>query len=80
MAQIILAKRLADESGELHEKLFTVSFGERLPGWPPKKLHRGSSEKRDFYFGFPDPERLRPQDFERSPTMTALVGAIKGTN
>ena len=80
VAEIILAKRHADESGELNEKLFTVSFGERLPGWPPKGLHRGSSEKRDFSFGFHDPWRARPQDFESSPTMAALVSAIKGTN
>lgn len=75
--QIIRAKRLADESGTLHEKLFTVSFG----GWPPDGLHRGGSlEERDFYFGFPDPENVRPQAFERSPTMAALVAAIVGTN
>lgn len=80
VAQIIRAKRLADEEGTLHEKLFTVSFGERLPEWPPEGLHRGSSEEKDFYFGFPDPESLLPRDFEASPTMAALVIAILGTN
>ena len=75
--QIIREKQLADESGTLHEKLFTVSFG----GWPPDGLHRGGSlEERDFYFGFPDPENVQPQAFERSSTMAALVAAIVGTN
>lgn len=77
VAQIIREKRLAYESGELHEKLFTVSFG----GWPPDGLHRGESlEERDFYFGFPDPEKVRPKEFERSSRMIALVAAIVGTN
>lgn len=77
VAQIIREKQLADESGELHNKLFTVSFG----GWPPDGLHRrGSLEERDFYFGFPDPEGVRPQEFERSTRMPTLVAAIAGTN
>ena len=80
VAQIIREKRLADESGMLDKKLFTVSYGERLPGWPPEGLHTGSSEKRDFYFGFPDPENVPKKDFETSPTMAALVAAIVGTN
>lgn len=80
LEKIVREKRLADERGHLHGKVFSVSFGERLTGWPPEGLTNGSLDARDFHFGFSNIERLRPQDFERSDVMSALVAAIKGTN
>ena len=77
---IVRDKRLADESGHLHGKVFSISFGESLASeWPPKGLQRGSLDARDFHFGFSDVAKLKPQDFERSERMNALVAAIKGT-
>ena len=73
MGEIIRQRDLADKDGYLHEKLFTVTFGEKLTGWPPQQLKRRSSAARDFYFRFPDPES--------SPTIMApLVEAIVGNN
>lgn len=77
---IVRDKRLANESGHLHGKVFSISFGESLASeWPPKGLQRGSLDARDFHFGFSDVAKLKPQDFERSEMMNALVAAIKGT-
>ena len=80
LEKIVRDKRLADERGHLHGKVFSISFGESLASeWPPKGLQRGSLDARDFYFGFSDVAKLKPQDFERSEEMNALVAAINGT-
>ena len=80
LEKIVRDKRLADERGHLHGKVFSISFGESLASeWPPKGLQRGSLDARDFHFGFSDVGKLKPQDFERSEKMNALVAAIKGT-
>ena len=80
LEKIVLDKRLADETGHLHEKVFSISFGESLASeWPPKGLQRRSLDARDFHFGFSEVTKLKPQDFERSEKMNALVAAIKGT-
>lgn len=80
LGKIVREKRFADEHGILHGKVFTVTFGESLASeWPPKGLKKGSSDARDFHFGFSDVNKLRPQDFDRSDQMNALVAAIKGT-
>lgn len=81
LAKIVLEKKFADENGYLHGKVFSISFGESLTTeWPPEGLQKGTLDARDFHFGFSDVNTLRPQDFERSDTMNALVAAIKGTN
>lgn len=78
---ILRDKQLADENGHLHGKVFSVSFGEKMSSeWPPKGIDRVTLDARDFHFGFTDVEKLRPQDFEKSEKMNALVAAIKGTN
>ena len=78
--KIILKKGFADENGFLHSKVFTISFGESLSSmWPPKGLKKGSTDLRDFHFGFSDIENIRPQDFERSLRLNSLVAAIKVT-
>ena len=78
---ILREKRLADENGNLHGKVFSVSFGENMfSEWPPKGIQRGTLDARDFYFGFANVEKLLPKDFEKSEKMNALVAAIKGTN
>lgn len=78
---ILREKRFADENGHLHGKVFSVSFGESLASeWPPKGIDRGTLDARDFHFGFTNVEKLKPQDFEKSEKMNALVAAIKGTN
>lgn len=80
LEKIVRDKRLADENGRLHGKVFSISFGESLASeWPPKGLQKGSLDARDFHFGFSDLGKLKPQDFERSEKMNALVAAIKGT-
>ena len=80
LEKIVCDKRLADENGHLHGKVFSISFGESLASeWPPKGLQRGSRDARDFHFGFSEVAKLKPQDFERSEKMNALVAAIKGT-
>ena len=80
LEQIVRDKRLSDENGHLHGKVFSITFGESLASeWPPKGLQRGSLDARDFHFGFSEVAKLRPQDFERSEKMNALVAAIKGT-
>lgn len=80
LEKIVRDKRFADENGHLHGKVFSVSFGENLSSeWPPQGLQKGSLDARDFHFGFKDVVNLRPQDFERSDKMNALVAAIKGT-
>lgn len=80
LEKIVRDKRLADENGHLHGKVFSISFGESLASeWPPKGLQRGSLDARDFHFGFSEVAKLKPQDFERSEKMNALVAAIKGT-
>lgn len=77
---IVRDKRLADENGHLHGKVFSISFGDSLASeWPPKGIKKGSLDARDFHFGFSDVAKLKPQDFERSEKMNALVAAIKGT-
>lgn len=79
--KIILEKRFADENGHLHSKVFSVSFGESLTSvWPAKGLQKGSSDLRDFHFGFSDFENLRPQDFEKSLKISSLLAAMKGTD
>ena len=80
LEKIVRDKRFADENGHLHGKVFSVSFGENLSSeWPPQGLQKGSLDARDFHFGFKDVVNLRPQDFETSDKMNALVAAIKGT-
>lgn len=80
LEKILRDKRLADENGRLHGKVFSITFGESLASeWPSKGLQRGSLDARDFHFGFSEVLKLRPQDFERSEKMNALVAAIKGT-
>ena len=80
LEKIVRDERLADENGHLHGKVFSISFGESLSSeWPPKGLQKGSPDARDFHFGFSEVTKLKPQDFERSEKMNALVAAIKGT-
>lgn len=80
LEKIVRDKQFADEHGHLHGKVFSVSFGENLSSeWPPQGLQKGSLDARDFHFGFKDVGNLRPQDFERSDKMNALVASIKGT-
>ena len=80
LEKIVREKRLADENGRLHGKVFSISFGESLAAeWPPEGLQRGSLDTRDFHFGFSEVAKLKPQDFERSEKMNVLVAAIKGT-
>lgn len=80
LEKIVRDKRLTDENGHLHGKVFSITFGESLASeWPPKGLQSGSLDARDFHFGFSEVAKLRPQDFERSEKMNALVAAIKGT-
>ena len=80
LEEIVRDNRLADENGLLHGNVFSISFGESLASeWPPKGLQRGSLDARDFHFGFSEVAKLKPQDFERSEKMNALVAAIKGT-
>lgn len=78
--EIILQRGFVDEKGCLHEKVFTVSFGETLTSlWPPKGLKKGSSDLRDFFFGFSDVEKIRTQDFAKSLRLNSLIAAIKAT-
>lgn len=78
---IIMKKGFADENGHLHEKVFTICFGEGLASlWPPKGLNRSSKDLRDFHFGFSDSEKLQPLDFEKSPRLKSLIAAIRLTN
>ena len=78
--KIVQEKRFADENGRLHPKVFTISFGEKVTSkWPPKGLKKGSSDLRDFNFGFSDLETIRPHDFERSPRLNSLIAAMKLT-
>lgn len=79
--RIILEKGFSDQSGNLHSKVFTISFGEKLTAeWPPKGLIKGSKDLRDFHFGFTDVHRLRQQDFEKSLRLNSLIVAIKGAD
>lgn len=79
--RIIREKRFADENGRIHGKVFSITFGESLASkWPPKGLKKGTTDLRDFHFGFSDVEKLRPQDFDRSLRLNSLVAAIKGTD
>lgn len=81
LEKIVREKRFANANGYLHGKVFSISFGESLDSvWPPEGLKTGSLDARDFHFGFSDVDKLRPQDFERSDKMNALIAAIKGTN
>ena len=74
---IVLRKNFADENGQLHPKVFSISFGESLSSeWPPTGLRKGSRDLRDFYFGFSDVEKLRLQDFKRSLRIDSLIAAI----
>lgn len=78
--KIILEKGFADQNGQLHPKVFSVTFGESLASkWPPQGLKKGSGDMRDFHFGFSDVEKIRPQDFERSVRLNSLIAAIKLT-
>ena len=77
--KIILEKGFADENGDLHKKVFSVVFGEKLAEWPPRGLKKGSTDLRDFHFGFSDVENLRPEDFEKSLRVNSLIAAIKAT-
>jgi len=80
LEKIVRDKGFADENGHLHGKVFSISFGGSLASeWPPTGLQRGSLDARDFHFGFSEVAKLKPQDFERSEKMNALVAAIKGT-
>lgn len=78
--RIVLEKGFADENGNLHPKVFSISFGEKLSDWPPKGLKAGSRVARDFHFGFTDLDQLRPQDFERSLRMDSLIASIRLTD
>ena len=78
---IILEKEFANQNGQLHSKVFSITFGESLASlWPPKGLKKGSTDLRDFHFGFSDVDKLRPEDFENSPRLNSLVAAIKLTS
>ena len=78
--KVVLEKGFADENGNLHPKVFSISFGEKLLEWPPKGLKTGSRDARDFHFGFTDLDNLRPQDFERSLRMDSLIASIRLTD
>ena len=81
LEKIVRENRFTDENGYLHGKVFSISFGESLASeWPRKGLRKEFSDLRDFYFGFSDVEKLRPQDFGGSDKMNALIAAIKGTS
>ena len=78
--KIMFQKGFADQNGQLHSKVFSVTFGESLTSkWPSNGLKKGSTDLRDFHFGFSDVENIRQQDFERSPRMNSLIAAIKVT-
>ena len=78
---IILEKGFADQNGRLHPKVFTVSFGESLTSeWPPKGLKKGSTDLRDFSFGFTNVEKILQQDFQKSLRLNSLIAAMKLTN
>ncbi|KAK2556746.1 hypothetical protein P5673_021305 [Acropora cervicornis] len=78
--RIILDKGFADQNGFLHPKVFSVTFGEKLASeWPPKGLRKGSSDLRDFCFGFTDVQNVGQRDFENSLRMSSLIAAIKLT-
>lgn len=78
---IILEKEFANQNGQLHSKVFSITFGDSLASlWPPKGLKKGSTDLRDFHFGFSDVDKLRPEDFENSPRLNSLVAAIKLTS
>lgn len=78
---LILEKGFADQNGHLHDKVFTVSFGNKLDlEWPPKGLKQVSTDLRDFHFGFSDVENIRGQDFERSLRMDSLLASIRLTD
>lgn len=79
--RIILEKGFADQNGYLHPKLFSITFGEKLTSeWPPKGLKKGSTDLRDFHFGFSDVDKLRQQDFEESLRLNSLIAAMKLTS
>lgn len=79
--RIILEKGFSDQRGNLHSKVFTISFGEKCTAeWPPKGLIKGSKDLRDFHFGFTDVHKLRQQDFEKSLRLNSLIAAIKGAD
>lgn len=78
---ILLEKEFADQNGQLHSKVFSITFGESLSSlWPPKGFKRGSTDLRDFHFGFSEVDKLRPEDFENSPRLNSLIAAIKLTS
>ena len=78
---VILEKEFANQNGQLHSKVFSITFGESLASlWPPKGLKTGSTDLRDFHFGFSDVDKLRPEDFVNSPRLNSLVAAIKLTS
>ena len=75
--RIILEKQFADENGQLHPKVFSITFGESLASqWPPKGLKKGSRDLRDFYFGFSDVDNLQLQNFKKSLRIDSLIAAI----
>ena len=78
--KIIFDKGFADQNGFLHPKVFSVTFGENLGSeWPPEGLKKGSSDLRDFCFGFTDVENVGQRDFENSLKLSSLIAAIKLT-
>lgn len=79
--RIVLEKGFSDQRGNIHSKVFTISFGEKCTAeWPPKGLIKGSKDLRDFHFGFTDVHKLRQQDFEKSLRLNSLIAAIKGAD
>lgn len=79
--KIILEKGFAGQNGQLHPKVFSVTFGESLNSkWPPKGLNKGSMDLRDFHFGFSDVENIRQEDFEGSLRLNSLIASIKLTH
>ena len=79
--RIVIERGFADQNGQLHPKVFTVAFGEKLTSvWPPKGLKKGSTDLRDFHFEFSSVGNLQQQDFEKSLRLNSLIAAMKLTS
>lgn len=79
--KIIVEKGFAGQNGQLHPKVFSVTFGESLNSkWPPKGLKKGSTDLRDFHFAFSDVENIRQEDFEGSLRLNSLIASIRLTH